>query len=266
MDYISDFSREVRAFEAAARSAVGAGEAPLVPSCPGWSVSDLVMHLGSVHRYVAGVIRERLTELPDSTDLSFLAFPADPVGWPRPEEAPNRGPVPADLVDWFAEGAAALEELFRSTDPAVPVWTWAPEQSTGFWRRMQSIEAAVHRWDAENAVGTARPVAAGLATDAVGQMFEVMAPGRRARQQALPGSGERFGFRRSDGPGRWTVLFEGDEVRLDGSGGAGPCDVELTGTASDLMLFLWGRLPADRLTVSGEQEVLDRYFSLVPPV
>lgn len=48
------------------------------------------------------------------------------------------------LVDWFAE-----------RDPTEPVWTWSPDKSVGFWRRMQTIGAAIHRWDAQNAVGTA---------------------------------------------------------------------------------------------------------------
>jgi hypothetical protein len=51
MDHLPHFHREVRAFEAAARrAAAGGGAAPGVPSCPEWSVSDLVLHLGYVHR------------------------------------------------------------------------------------------------------------------------------------------------------------------------------------------------------------------------
>ena len=43
--------------------------------------------------------------------------------------------------------------------------------------------------------------------------------------------------------------------------------IELIGTASDLMLFLWHRIPADeRLGVVGPRAVLDRYFTLVPPM
>nr|BFE86052.1 hypothetical protein GCM10020093_086530 [Planobispora longispora] len=129
---------------------------------------------------------------------------------------------------------------------------------------MQTIEAAVHRWDAEGAVGTALPVDAELAADSVSQTFEVMAPARRALRQAPPGRGERYRFRRTDGADVWTARFEGDDVRLVEDGG--PADVELAGTASDLMLFLWRRLPAEHLDVSGDEAVLDRYFTLVPPV
>ena len=169
------------------------------------------------------------------------------------------------LVDWFAAGAAALESLFRTRAPDEPVWTWSREQTTGFWLRMQTIEAAVHRWDAEHAIGSARPVDGELAADAVEQTFTVMAPFRRTLKQAPPGAGERFRFRRTDGTGDWTVLFEGDDVRLVES--TGTHTVELAGTASDLMLFLWQRIPADRLAgVTGERDALDRYFTLVPPV
>jgi hypothetical protein len=97
----------------------------------------------------------------------------------------------------------------------------------------------------------------------VAQTFEVMAPARRAWHQAPAASGERLTFRRTDGPGRWTAVFEGGAVRLDDTSVG---DVEAAGTASDLALFLWQRIPAHRLAVSGDQSVLDRYFTLVPPV
>ena len=262
MDHLPYFRQEVAAFAAAAHTAA-AEAAPIVPSCPSWSVSDLVLHLGSVHRYVTRTIAERLTTPPDPADRGSLHLPADLDGWPDPLTAPNTGPVPGGLVDWFAEGAAGLAELFETTDPAVTVWTWSAEQSVGFWLRMQTIEAAVHRWDLENALGSPAPLPAEPAADAVVQTFEVMAPTRRAWLQAPAGSGERMAFRQTDGDALWTVTFSGDEILL-GSDGTG--DVELAGTASDLALFLWQRIPASQLEVKGDTGVLDRYFTLVPPV
>ncbi|MDJ0462762.1 SCP2 sterol-binding domain-containing protein [Streptomyces sp. H27-C3] len=94
-----------------------------------------------------------------------------------------------------------------------------------------------------------------------------MAPARRAWQQAPSGAGEPFGFRQTDGKGSWTVRFEGADVRVaEGNSAAEPCDVELAGTASDLMLLLWQRVPADRVEVKGDHDMLDRYFTLVPSV
>ncbi|MFF7245262.1 maleylpyruvate isomerase family mycothiol-dependent enzyme [Embleya sp. NPDC008237] len=265
MDHISHFRREVRAFETAARRTLDAAEAPVVPSCPEWTMSDLVVHLGGVHRFVTRVVVAGLAEPPPVTDISIYVLPEDRTGWPDPGGAtPTPGPLPAGLVDWFAAGASELAEAFERTPPARPVWTWSAEQSVGFWLRMQTVEAAVHRWDAEHTLGTAIPIDAELAADAITQHFEVMVPARRDRRQAPPGSGEHLRFRRTDGPGDWAVRFVGDEVRVGPADE--PSDVELAGTASDLALFLWGRIPADRLTVTGDPDTVDRYLALVPAV
>ncbi|GAA1938768.1 maleylpyruvate isomerase family mycothiol-dependent enzyme [Amycolatopsis minnesotensis] len=261
MDRLAHLRRDVHAFESAARAAADGSDAPTVPSCPGWTVSDLVAHLGWVHRYVTHIVADRLAEPPDEADASFVGLPPDLTGWPSLDGTPSEGPVPATLLGWFTEGAAALESAFRGAREDERVWSWADEHTVGFWLRIQAVEAAVHRWDVENAVTTARPIDAGLAADAISHNFEVMVPRRREEAPAEPGRGERYRFRATDRAAAWTVRFGADDVAFtDGEG-----DVELAGTASDLMLFLWHRIPADRLSVSGDQAVLDRYFALVPP-
>ena len=105
--------------------------------------------------------------------------------------------------------------------------------------------------------------AADLAADAISQTFEQMLPLRRAVTRAPAGTGERYLFRRTDGPGEWTLCFDGEAARI----AAQPenADVELAGTASDLALFLWHRKDAAQLDVRGDHSLLDRYFVLVPP-
>ncbi|GAA3673632.1 maleylpyruvate isomerase family mycothiol-dependent enzyme [Nonomuraea antimicrobica] len=264
MEPAARFQREARAFHAAARRAAEAGDAPVVPSCPGWSMSDLVLHLGGVHRSVNAIIRDRLGGPPELAGLVRAELPADTSGWPAPDSAPTMGPIPSTLLDWFAEGAEQLAARFRAHAPDEPAWTWSSEQTVGFWLRVQTIEAAVHRWDAENALGAPRPISEEVAADAITHTFEVMAPARRAWADAPEGAGERFRFVRTDGPGEWVVSFEGGQVRLGDSGG--DPDVEAAGTASDLALFLWHRIPAGTLGVRGDPTLLDRYFALVPPV
>ena len=265
MDYAGHFQREAAAFEAAARQAAGAEAAPGVPSCPGWTVTDLVLHLGMVHRVVARVIGERMQRPPaPGGDPSWLGLAEEWNGWLPPRRAPEGAPLPAGLLDWFGAGAAGLAEHFHAAEPGEPVWTWSPDHSVGFWQRMQAIEAAVHRWDAENAVGTAQPLDAVLAADAVAQTFEVMAPWRRAVAKAPPGQGERFLLRRTDGPQTWAVQFEGDTVQLGAPDDQH--DIQISGTASDLALFLWQRKVADRLDVQGDISLLSGYFVLVPPL
>jgi hypothetical protein len=41
-------------------------------------------------------------------------------------------------------------------------------------------------------------------------------------------------------------------------------DVALRGSASDLLLFLWQRIPAERLEVFGDATLIPRYFELAP--
>ncbi|MFD8020162.1 maleylpyruvate isomerase family mycothiol-dependent enzyme [Streptomyces lavendulae] len=266
---IGIFLAEAAAFDRAVRRAAGPGSRPpLVPACPGWSVADLAGHLGSVQRLLTHVLRERLTTAPDPTDPSLYGLPADPAvraAWPMPDRTPTLGPVPGELLEWSARAARGLAEVLERLGPDVPVWTWSAERTSGFWLRMQTIEQAVHRWDAEDVTGEPAPFGPELAADAVSQTFEVMAPARRGWKPAPAGDGERYRFRRTDGPESWTVEFRGDEVRLE-PGDDGPAHVELAATASDLMLHLWGRRPAREPRVTGDPALLPYWFTLVPPV
>jgi hypothetical protein len=87
---------------------------------------------------------------------------------------------------------------------------------------------------------------------------------RRAVGKAPPGHGERFLFRRTDGPGIWVVQFDGDAV-LPGTHD-GHYAIQISGTASDLALFLWQRAVTGKLDVQGDTSLLSRYFALVPPL
>ena len=264
MDYVRYFGSEVAAFEAAARKAADDGTAPEVPSCPGWVMTDLVLHLGVAHRCVARVIGERMRRLPDASDPPDTLLPDEWAAWLPPESAPPGQPVPAALLDWFHEGAEALEERLFLAGPDEPVWTWSEADRTiGFWQRTQAFEAAVHRWDAQKATGEAEPIDSALAADAVSQTFEIMAPVRRAEAKATPGNGEHFLFRRADGPQSWRVRFSGDEILLGPADGRP--DIEISGRASDLALFLWNRPVNGQLDIQGNTRMLRRFFELVPP-
>lgn len=90
-------------------------------------------------------------------------------------------------------------------------------------------------------------------------------PGPPRLAAGAAGHGERYRFRRTDGPESWTVVFSGDQVLLE-PGSTGPADVEASGTASDLALFLWRRLPPSALQVTGDAALLPYWFTLVPPI
>lgn len=82
--------------------------------------------------------------------------------------------------------------------------------------------------------------------------------------KASPGEGERFVFKRSDGPEAWAVHFDGDAMLLGAP--EGNYNIEISGTTSDLALFLWQRDVTASLDVRGDSSLLSRYFALVPPI
>jgi uncharacterized protein (TIGR03083 family) len=266
MDYVGFFGQEAGSFEVAARTAARRESAPAVPSYPGWTMTDLILHLGRGQRVVSHLIDRRIQQPPRPGDLmAWAALTSEWAAWLPPNHAPPGSAVPSALLDWFTEGAADLEERLLLTGPDEPVWSWSGDRTAGFWRRMQAIETAVHRWDAQKALGMAEPLDSSLAADAVAQHFEVLAPRRRAVAQAPPGRGERFLLRRTDGPQSWAVRFDSEAILL-GSDEDRDYDIEIAGRASDLALFLWHRPVNNQLDILGDTTMLKRYFDLVPPL
>ncbi|MYT71550.1 MULTISPECIES: maleylpyruvate isomerase family mycothiol-dependent enzyme [unclassified Streptomyces] len=257
VDHVGSFRREVAGFERAVEVWVGR-DVPLVPGGSGWSVVELVVHLGTVHRQVAHIVGARSLEPPVGLgDAGVLRLP----------ESVGRGWMARGLLDWFRDGADQLEKVFAARDPGEPVWSWAAGdlggRNVGFWMRLQAIEAAVHRWDAECAAGTPAPVETWLAADAVSHVFEVLAPARQAWGQTPPGRGERLRITQTDGFRSWIVQVDADDVLLNQ--GSGCCLVELAGSVSDLMLHLWQRIPREEMGVRGDAELLDRYLPSPAP-
>ena len=66
-----------------------------------------------------------------------------------------------------------------------------------------------------------------------------------------------------------AARFGENDSQVDGQDGGqddGPPGIQISGTASDLALFLWQRPVTGRLDVRGDSSLLKRYFVLVPPV
>jgi uncharacterized protein (TIGR03083 family) len=117
----------------------------------------------------------------------------------------------------------------RSARP--PAWTIAPPATVGFWQRRRCLETVVHRWDAEHALGTGGPLDPLLAADGIAEVIDTMTPRqiRLGRTGAVP---HAIRLVASDSASAW-VLGPGDPAAT------------IRATAAELMLLLWGRLPAD---------------------
>lgn len=207
-----------------------------VAHCPGWSVADLVRHLLGVHQAWGQVVERRLS---------------DPTGITA---APPR--ADSDLLAAFRAGAVRLVEILRAADPATPVWTWAQQQDVAVVIRHQVQEAAVHRWDAEHAAGRPYVISTAAAADAIEEFFE-HSLGTLARD-AQPLT-EPVRVQADDAGLTWT-LVPADGL-LTWHRGSQPTATTVRGTASDLLLWLYGRRGADELAVTGALETAHRVRS-----
>jgi uncharacterized protein (TIGR03083 family) len=237
---MDDYLEALRDDGAALATAAGKGLDPPVPACEGWTVADLVLHTGMVHRHKLEVVRGRLAEPPDP--------------WPPP--APTR----AELLGWYSQGLEELVTVLEATDPETPAWTfYRPDRTVGFWYRRMAQETAVHRVDAESAHGDPRPVPAALAADGVGELLEVfLAP--HAEGSPVGGRGETLHLHATDTEGEWLLRLLPAGVEVGQGHGQG--EAAAAGTASDLLLFLWGRGPGDPLERSGDPALLARVREL----
>src|SRR5262245_56717668 len=126
--------REVEALVAA----VSAGPlfAP-VPTCPDFTVDDLAQHVGAFCSFWTHILCEG------------TGHPKTPF-----EELGSEG-----RSEWLADLGGHLVTELRDTPPGTSVWTWyEPDQTAGFVARRCSHELAIHRVDAQLAIGDTEPV------------------------------------------------------------------------------------------------------------
>ncbi len=141
--------------------------------------------------------------------------------------------------------------MLAAAAPDDEVWTISrTDHDVAFWRRRMALETALHRWDAEDALGRDPTVPAWLAREGVEETLHVYLE-QRLDGRDVGGSGQQVGFVPHDEPG-WTMTLRsaGVEVR-PGRGGAA---TTVRGTALELWLLLTGRADLDVDAVDGDLE------------
>jgi uncharacterized protein (TIGR03083 family) len=231
-EHIDELERQGQALAAAAERA---GPDAVVPTCPGWTVRDLLAHTAGVHDWAASFVRAE----PD----------ADP-GADLPPPAPGE-----DLVARYREAHAGLVADLRAAPPDLATWTFLRAPSPlAFWARRQAHEAAIHRADAESAAGSPVSYDPEFAADGIDELlcgFFARRPSRRLYSET-PRS---LLIAPDDRPERWlaTIGPEGCETQVLTSDKSADCTVR--GAASELYLLLWNR--SDPPRVEGDDAVLD---------
>lgn len=227
---MSSYDRHVLAIRhesEALASAASSCLASAVPTCPGWTVERLLTHVAGGFRRAARIVREHA-----DAEVPLSSSP----------------PVAPDAVAELSDAAAELVEALTNEDPGTPVWNWSGRDGTvAFWARRMAHEVAVHRWDVSYALGAASPVETDLAVDGVDESLTVFLPYALSRRP-VDGLAGTFSMEATDTRDAWFGRLLPDASDVVRGVPASLPDARLRGTASDLLLALWGR----PVTVSAE--------------
>ena len=196
-----------------------------VPSLE-WTVRDLVLHTGGVHRWAADVVAHARDTL------------ATEAG-----RAVGTGPADDELLEWFTAGAAHLIETLRSAPPDLSCATFLRNSSPrAFWARRQAHETAIHRVDAQAAAGEEiTPFAPAFAEDGIAELLQ----GFAARSSNAIARAATVALR-ADDAASWVLTFGGERTSAERAD-VEDADLVVAGSASDLYCWLWNRPSAARL-------------------
>jgi len=223
-----------------------------VPTCPDWTLRQLATHVGRAHRWAAEIVSTRSAEFIPFRQVPDGRFPDDPA-----EHAP-----------WLRAGAARVIGAVREAG-SDPVWALGQLRPAGFWARRMAHETAVHRADAEIAVGREARFEPDIAADGIDEWLGVMSGlgGTDPRVGALPDGAVLHVHATDeglDGAGEWLVRREGPQVTVQPGHGKG--DVALRGPAGRLLLVLLRRVPPDdpQVQVLGDPALLAGWLAATP--
>ncbi|WP_310961602.1 maleylpyruvate isomerase family mycothiol-dependent enzyme [Nocardioides terrisoli] len=217
-----------------------AGSEAAVPTCPGWSVHDLVAHQGMVHRWATALLRGQRSDT--------AALEAE-------------GLAAVDQLDWFDQGVKALLQVLADApeDLDVAFFLADPPPARLGWTRRQCHETTVHGVDAMSASFGRPPRAAEtwirprLAADGVDELLTGFVPRPRTRLRSP--EPHVVVVETSDTGDAWTMTISEDPVVTVRERAERP-DTVLSGTAAQLYLGLWNR--GDEITSEGA-ELLPRW-------
>jgi uncharacterized protein (TIGR03083 family) len=224
-----------------------------VPTCPDWTLRQLATHVGRAQRWAAEIVGTRSEHA-----IAFREVPGGRI----PDD-------PAEHAGWLRAGADRLVTVLAGAGDA-RVWAFGEQRPAGFWARRMTHETTVHGVDAQLTVpgGAARPtIAADVAADGIDEWLTSVAapdggePDVRAEGLAAGDSLHVHAADVPDGTGEWLVSHDPAGVTVRRAHQR--ATLALRGGASDLLLVLLRRLPADdpAVQVHGDPALLGRWLA-----
>jgi uncharacterized protein (TIGR03083 family) len=207
-----------------------------VPTCPGWTVRDLLLHVSGVHRWAATIVGEARTE---------------PISLEQPHDIFDDLPDDDGLLDWYRAGHTDLVKALEQAPDTLACWTFLPARSPlTMWARRQAHETTIHRGDVEAAANLPPTVAPEVAIDGIDELLTCFVSGRSRRPRAKTESTVHVQVPEADA--HWLIRIGPDRPHAERVTGTVNADTTVTGTASDVYLGLWNRIPWTALTVTGK--------------
>jgi uncharacterized protein (TIGR03083 family) len=221
----------------------------VVPSCPAWSLRDLVGHVATRPAMWLALLGLRPGDIPDFDALAKLN-----VGAPLPPDD--------ELAGWLTAEHGRLRVELRAADPTRPVWLFGATITPAELARRAAVELALHRWDAELALGASGSLDPEVATDGLDELVTCFIPLQLTLGAIAPDGGVLV--EPTDTPRSWSLPPHGEEAVVDNATDA--ARTVLAGSASDLLLVAYRRVPWDRLAVEGSPQLARAWFEVFPEI
>ena len=223
-----------------------------VPTCPDWTLRQLITHVGRAHRWAAAIVATQAAEPIPFREVPDGRLPDDPAERPA----------------WLRDGAARLAETV--TAGSGPVWTHLGPGPASYWARRMAHETAVHRADGADRRRHPAGDRPGGGRRRHRRMARLPArrPGRRAGRPTRPpvpeGKVVHFHATDAEADGEW--LIRGVPGGVTVAAGHGKGDLALRGPASAILLVLLRRLPPGdpAVEVIGDRSLLDAWLAATP--
>lgn len=211
-----------------------------VPSCPDWRLRNLGFHIACVMNLWAGIARRA------SLERRPLGF-----GMQQPEDS--------NLEQFVRAEVTALVDVLSDVSDDRPGWTWWGDSTVRWLPRVVAIETMIHRWDATNALGKPATIASALGADGVVEFFDVWTHYADPPPEGLVGS---FALEATDVGIRWLVNVGTSPLpTIIATDAVGEASASVRGTAAELLLLLWRRLPHEALTITGNRDFVARFLA-----
>jgi len=227
-----------------------------VPTCPEWTLEQLMRHVGRGDRWCAQIVAQQSMEYID----------------PRTVEGGKPAAGRDNAIAWVQAGPQRLLDAVAHTGAETPVWTFIGERPAKWWIRRRLHEVVVHRADAAIALGTDYVVDPALAADAITEWLErveVQADDEGPAGGDRPlGDGQSIHLHATDDglgeAGEWTILGRPDGIAVAQE--HGKSTVALRGPARDLLLAVVRRRSAaeEGVEMFGDAGVWDTWLARTP--